>query len=426
MEYLCIWRGCGVSNDGSRKAGYAAPGVAGQVAAITAALEAAEVDSSDVSYVECHATGTLVGDGIELRALTEAFAATTTKRPNGHCAIGSSKGNIGHANAAAGVTGLIKAAMCLQRRTLVPTAHYESLNAKVVLEGGPFHVHTGGGSAWPAPPNGTPRSAGSRPGGANVHAILQEPPQLPGKGDDPCSIQPSKRLAHVLTLSAKSAMSLSRAAASLSKHIASLLVAGSRVSEVVPPLGRMAHTLHLGREEFMHRAFIVANSHASAVEALNNASESAADDAAAGGLGSARKPPQLLFIFPGQGSQCPRMGEGLYKGEPIYRDHIDRLCETLLPMLGFDLRLKLFPNAPNDDETSKAYLNEFNAPLVTQPAIFVTELALGYTLLDMGVMPKGLAGHSIGEFVAATLAGVFSELTRSAHRDERGYQRRRR
>ena len=408
---MCVWRGCGLSNDGSRKAGYAAPGVAGQVACIRDALHQAGVTSAEVSYVECHATGTLVGDGIELRALTEAFVSSPggSSLTSGHCAIGSIKGNIAHANAAAGVTGLIKAAMCLQNRTLVPTAHYETLNTKVVLDNGPFHVHDGGAAPWPAPAGGGPRIAGVSSfgiGGANVHAVLQEPPALspPMTGSDPLAPAPCERSAHLLTLSAKSASSLARMAAELATFFAD-----NPLSDPLPSLGRVAHTLHLGREAFAHRAVVVAATHDAAVEGLRSAAESAADDAAAGGLGTGRKAPHVLFIFPGQGSQCPRMGEGLYRAEPIYRKHVDRMCIALTPLLGFDLRTKLYPNGPGDDEKAAAYLKEFNAPLVTQPAIFVTELALGYTLVELGVKPAGLAGHSIGEFVAATLAGVFAE-----------------
>ena len=424
---LCVIRGTGITNDGARKAGYAAPGVAGQAAAVTAALEAAGVHPSEMGYVECHATGTLVGDGIELRALTEAYAAMGSPPGGGstahnYCAVGSIKGNIGHANAAAGVTGLIKAALCLSTKLFVPTAHFDTLNEKVVLENGPFYVHTGGTAHWPARADGTPRLAGVSSfgiGGANVHMVLQEPPALPAPkaAHEAEAIAPCDRAAHVLTLSAKTAASLSRMATELADWFAAALSSADggdtastpsafASSTSLPSLGRVAHTLHLGREAYAHRGTVVASTHHAALEALRVVADDASEEAAAGGLGSARKAPSVFFIFPGQGSQCPRMGEGLYHGEPIYRRHVDRMCEALLPLLGFDLRAKLFPSG---SDTDAAYLAEFNAPMVTQPAIFVTELALGYTLVDLGVTPSAMAGHSIGEFVAATLAGVFSE-----------------
>ena len=159
---LATLLGFGMSNDGARKLGYAAPGVAGQRAAIDAALQMAAVDASTITYVECHATGTLIGDGIELRALGESYRAAGAVPAEGQppwCAIGSVKGSIGHANAAAGVTGLIKACLCLQRKQLVPTAHFEQLNAKVALAGTPFYVHEGGGAGGGAAP--WPRRKGS-------------------------------------------------------------------------------------------------------------------------------------------------------------------------------------------------------------------------------------------------------------------------
>lgn len=415
---LAIIRGCGVTNDGARKAGYAAPGVAGQAAAVVAALEMAGIASNEVTYVECHATGTLVGDGIELRALTEAYAATATAKHVGHCAIGSIKGNIGHANAAAGITGLIKTALCLSRRTLVPTAHFNALNAKVDLAGGPFFVGCAKGQpeAWAAPAHGGSRLAGLSSfgiGGSNVHMVLEEPPPLPNapNADEPHAIAPCVRATHVITISAKSAGSLGRLADRLATFLAADAAASEGVvSERVRPspgrasLGRVAHTLHLGRETFAHRAVVVASTAAQAVEQLRAAAEKAAKT---GGLGSGRKAPAVVLIFPGQGSQCPRLGQGLYEGEPIYRRHVDRLCSALSPLLGFDLRAELFPSA--EQEADPQYLERFNTPKVTQPAIFVTEVALGYTLLDLGLKPVAMAGHSIGEFAAATLAGVFAE-----------------
>ena len=418
---LAVIRGCGVTNDGARKAGYAAPGVAGQAAAMVAALEMAGIASNEVTYVECHATGTLVGDGIELRALTEAYAATATAKLVGHCAIGSIKGNIGHANAAAGITGLIKTALCLSRRTLVPTAHFNALNAKVDLAGGPFFVGCAKGQpeAWAAPAHGGSRLAGLSSfgiGGSNVHMVLEEPPPLPAapNADEPHAIAPCVRATHVITISAKSAGSLGR----LAERLATFLAADAAASERVVPspgrasceftgrasLGRVAHTLHLGRETFAHRAVVVASTAAQAVEQLRTAAEKAAGT---GGLGSGRKAPAVVLIFPGQGSQCPRLGQGLYEGEPIYRRHVDRMCSALSPLLGFDLRAELFPSA--EQEADPQYLGRFNTPKVTQPAIFVTEVALGYTLIDLGLKPVAMAGHSLGEFAAATLAGVFAE-----------------
>ena len=171
----------------------------------------------------------------------------------------------------------------------------------------------------------------------------------------------------------------------------------SSSSSLAPSLGRMAHTLHHGREEFAHRVAVVASTHAQALDGLRVAADEASEAAEANALGAARKAPSVMFVFPGQGSQTPRMGEGLYRGEPTYRRHVDRLCTALLePLLGFDLRRKLYGldvSLGDPDDKDAAYLAEFNSPMVTQPAIFVTELALGYTLVDYGIVPTGLAGH---------------------------------
>ncbi|KAL3928627.1 MAG: hypothetical protein SGPRY_002309 [Prymnesium sp.] len=397
-----VIRGYGITNDGARKAGYSAPGVAGQAAAVISALRMAGVSANTISYVECHATGTLVGDGIEVRALSEAFAAEGGVGWS-RCALGSIKGNIGHANAAAGVTGLIKAALCLRHCTLVPTAHFTALNKKVVLEGTPFYVHASGKAAWETSA-GMPRRAGVSSfgiGGSNVHMILEEAPSPPGETADGV-IHGAERCAHILCISARSDRALGRSA----QRLAEWLEANPDAD-----LGRVAHTLHLGRESFAHRAALVAASAQQAAERLLSMVEGAH------AVPSSKVGP--LFIFPGQGSQHPQMGEGLYLGEPIFRSHVDRMCELLRPLLGFDLRVHIYPKTEagvaaggggkgaSGGEPAPPLL--FDTPAVTQPAIFVTELALGHTLLSLGVRPVAMAGHSIGEFVAATLCGVFSE-----------------
>jgi len=434
--------GYGIANDGARKAGYAAPGVAGQRAAIGAAFAHAGVSAASLSYVECHATGTLVGDGIEARALTDAFAdfgagADEVALRGAFCAIGSVKGNIGHANAAAGVTGLVKAMLCLSKATLVPTAHFESLNKNVILDGTPLHVFRGSAAPWPMPASAgqlQPHRCGVSSfgiGGTNVHMILQAAPPRPeqpaAQPATTTATAPMERAAFpTLCISAKTRTAAGRAAAQLAAYLRSQ----SELS--APSLESVAASLLAGREAFQHRIAVAAPSRADAIEAL----EAAAEAAAADGLPPRRSPssssvsttgseagadappppkprpkgapPPVVLIFPGQGSQCPRMGEGLYRSEPAYRRHLDRLCAKLEPLLGFDLRAKLFP--PPGVENEPAFRAAFDAPTVAQPAIFATELALGLTLMqDYGVVPAALAGHSIGEFVAATLAGVWSE-----------------
>ena len=285
---LATMLGFGMSNDGARKVGYAAPGVAGQRAAIDAALQMAAVDASTITYVECHATGTLIGDGVELRALGESYRAAGAVPAEGQppwCAIGSVKGSIGHANAAAGVTGLIKACLCLQRKQLVPTAHYEQLNAKVVLAGTPFYVHEGGGAGdgaggggapWPrrkgdggAPGSEVPRRAAVSSfgiGGTNVHCVLEEPP---ARADGVLVAAP--RSHQLLTLSAKTPAALRRVAVRLASWL------DDRAAGGAAPLPRVAHTLHLGREQYAHRLAVVVANRAEAADRLRDAAGARAD-----------------------------------------------------------------------------------------------------------------------------------------------------
>lgn len=401
---LATINGFGVTNDGARRAGFSAPGVSGQREAVVSALRMAGVSASSVSFVECHATATLVGDGIEVRALTEAFAEQGAGAGGaGYCAIGSVKGNIGHANAAAGVTGLIKAAMSLSQATLVPTANFTKLNANVHLTGGPFAVN-GVLCPWPraaqaaSPHRVHPRRAGVSSfgiGGTDVHVLLQESPADADGADasrraaDAQAAATPRRAVHILCVSAKTSSSVERAAANLARYL--------RDADS-PPLAAAALALHAGRESFGHRIAVPASSAESGARALETAIAAAPPPTG---------PPQVVFMFAGQGSQTPHMGQGLYLHEPRYRAHVDRLCAGLAPLLGFDLREAMYPTA--EAEAAEGYRAAFDAPRVTQPAIFVTELALGYTLREVGVLPAALAGHSIGEFVAATLAGVFTE-----------------
>jgi acyl transferase domain-containing protein/non-ribosomal peptide synthetase component F/acyl carrier protein len=433
--------GFGIANDGSRKAGYAAPGVAGQRATIGAAFAHAGVGAASLSYVECHATGTLVGDGIETRSLTDAFAeagagAAEVAARGAFCAIGSVKGNIGHANAAAGITGLIKATLCLTRQMLVPTAHFVKLNKNVLLDGTPLQVFQGPAAPWIAPlgPNGgaAPRRCGISSfgiGGTNVHMILQaadtaEPPAAPA------AAVAAARPVHMLCVSGRTRAAAGRAAAQLSAALREQREEEANGGAKAPPLYSVAAQLLSGREAFPHRIAIAASSRDGAIAALAAAARSAvqppllrrspssssicssissspsnADPLAPHFVPKPRGAPPVVFIFPGQGSQCPRMGEGLYRSEPAYRRHLDRICDLFTPELGFDLRGRLFPPAGAEDARA-----QLDAPTLAQPAIFATELALGLTLIeDYGVTPAALAGHSIGEFVAATLAGVWSE-----------------
>ncbi|MEQ1503707.1 MAG: amino acid adenylation domain-containing protein, partial [Myxococcota bacterium] len=360
-----VIRGTACNNDGANKVSWTAPSVDGQADVYREALAAAGVGPADVGYVEGHGTGTAMGDPIELAALNRAYAGAT------EIALGSLKTNIGHLDTAAGVCGLIKAALVVERGEHVPTLHFRTPNPRATF--GPFRVDTSR-----RPWTRSPRIAGVTSlgmGGTNAHVILAEPPPPPPSG-------PSRGL-QLLALSARTPEALDRAAAALADHLASSDVA----------LADVAHTLGRGRKEFAHRRTVVAADRAAAIDALRAGSGGASGDRGQAD-GSTRS---IAFLFPGQGAQYAGMGRGLYDREPVYRAALDEAAEGLVPHLGLDLRAVLH----GDDHAALA------RTAITQPALFAVERAVAVWLRAHGVEPAALVGHSLGEYVAAHLAGVF-------------------
>lgn len=372
-----VIKGCGVNNDGSGKVGYTAPSTRGQVEAIAMAHAAAGVEARSISYVEAHGTATPLGDPIEVAALTQVFRDQT--QDQGFCALGSVKPNIGHLDAAAGVTGLIKTALALRHRQIPPTLHFEQPNPELKLEGSPFYV-AAKLEDWKSTDGGPLRAGVSAfgVGGTNVHVVLEEAPEV--KSALP---QRNKQL---ILLSAKSGAALSEMGRRLSAHLSS----GDAVA-----LADAAYTLQMGRGEFEHRTFVVASTAADAAKAL---------EAPLNIVQAAANPPEVHFFFPGQGTQKPGMGLELYRQEPIYRSIVDRCAEILKPELGLDLRDILYPADPE----SEAAQVKLNGTEYAQPAIFITSYATAMLWKHWGIEPKLMAGHSVGEFVCACLAGVFS------------------
>lgn len=360
-----ILRGFAINNDGGAKVGYMAPGVDGQASVIAAAQAMAGVSPDEITYVEAHGTATPLGDPIEIAALTQAFRLGTER--NNYCAISSTKANIGHLDSAAGVTGVIKTILALQHKQLPPTAHFQKPNPRIDFASTPFYV-TRNLEDWKSE---GPRLAGVSAfgvGGVNAHVVLQEGPEI-----EP---SPSPRPAQLLCFSARSETALDRAIHNLKTFCA---------EHPSTNLADVAYTLQTGRHEFDHRAIVVASDlsdfgtiHRSAQRSENS---------------------NIVFLFTGQGSQFPGMGRALYETEPIYRQQIDECSEILLPELGLDFRTLLFQS--NDE----ALLSETR---YSQPALFVTELAMASLWREWGIVPEAMAGHSLGEFVAAVLAGVMS------------------
>lgn len=371
-------RGTAVNNDGATKVGYTAPSIQGQVAVVTEALAVADVDPDSVGYIETHGTGTAIGDPIEIRALAEAYEASTRKDP---CAIGFLKANIGHLDAAAGVAGLIKTVLILRNRTLPPGLHFESLNPQIDFPIAPFFMNTqlrpwlGG----PEPRRAAVTSLGV--GGTNVHAILEEAPAAESVD--------SNRKYQLLLLSARSVGALDAATDNLAVYLQQPGCAG---------LADVAFTMQAGRRAFAHRRAVVAGSHHEAVVALQSSKAAGAHSVCTGAS------PSIVFLFPGQGAQYVQMGRGLYESEPAFRQWVDQGCDLLSASLEFDLRRVLYPSDDGEDEAAQK-LVQTN---ITQPALFILEYAMAKQWMEWGVRPQAMIGHSIGEYVAGCLAGVFA------------------
>ncbi|HKV37024.1 MAG TPA: SDR family NAD(P)-dependent oxidoreductase [Pyrinomonadaceae bacterium] len=376
-----VIRGSAVNNDGSLKVGYTAPSVDGQAEVIAEAHAVSGVNPETITYVETHGTGTALGDPVEVEALTRAFRnGTEAKR---FCAIGAVKTNIGHLDAAAGVAGLIKTVLALKHRQLPPSLNFESENPRIDFANSPFYVNAEL-SEWKSS-NGDPRRAGVSSfgiGGTNAHVVLEEAPEAVASE--------SKRNWHLLPLAARTSTALDTATLNLHAYLK---------DNPQLDLADVAHTLQVGRKKLNHRRVVVCRDMEDAVRALDTLDARRV-------FTSLQEPKNrpVVFLFPGQGAQYVRMGLELYQAEPIFREQIDKCSEILKTHLGFDLRDVLYPSDEALDEAKE----KLNQTFVTQPALFVTEYALAKQWLHWGVMPEAMIGHSIGEYVAACLAGVFS------------------
>ncbi|MGO3130276.1 MAG: SDR family NAD(P)-dependent oxidoreductase [Alcaligenes sp.] len=379
-----VIKGTAMNNDGTDKVGYTAPSVQAQAEVIEAAQLVAGVDAETIGYVEAHGTGTTLGDPIEVAALTQAFRGSTNR--SGYCALGSLKTNIGHLDAAAGVAGLIKTTLALRNAVLPPSLHFSTPNPEIDFESSPFYVNTEL-KAWPSAD--APRRAGVSSfgiGGTNVHVVLEEAPlysisqELEIRGDP----------WFVLPLSAASEAALTASVAQLSAH----LQAHPEIA-----IGDVAHTLQVGRQAMPVRAMVAANSCEEAVRALSNVPLSVGWAKA---VSDAR--PDVVFVFPGAGSQHARMGEELYRGYTVFRSAVDECLTNLRQEFDIDLSPHLFPSSGEEEKANRALARmEFG-----QPALFAISYAMAQLWMSMGVVPKMMLGHSLGEYVAACVSGVFS------------------
>lgn len=400
-----VIKGSAINNDGSHKVGYTAPSVNGQAEVIAEAQALAGIEAETVSYIEAHGSGTALGDPIEIGALTKAFRASTQKK--GFCAVGSVKTNVGHLDAAAGVTSLIKTVLALKNKQIPPSLNFEKPNPQIDFANSPFYVNTTL-SEWKT--NGTPRRAGVSSfgiGGTNAHVILEEAPVV--------EVSSPSRPWQLLILSAKTSSALETATTNLANYL-------QRHPDL--NLADVAYTLQVGRHGFEHRRTVVCSSIEDAVNALVDPKRVLT------GIQETQERP-VAFMFPGLGTHYVNMAIELYQTEPTFKEQVDRCCLLLRPHLNLDLRDVLYPNKNRGDagkqthntpsagfdlrkmlgrseEQEDAATQKLNQTFLTQPAIFVIEYALAQLWMSWGIRPVAMIGYSIGEYVAATLAGVLS------------------
>jgi amino acid adenylation domain-containing protein len=370
-----VIRGSAVNNDGARKVGYAAPSSDGQAKVIALAHAVADIAADSISYVECHGTATPLGDPIEIAGLAKAFGATTDRK--GFCAIGTVKTNIGHLDIASGAAALIKTILALEHESLPATLHFKTPNPKLGLEESPFFVNA---ELRPWPRGAKPRIAGVNAagvGGTNVHLIVEEAPAIPAAA----ATAPDAGAAHLIVLSARDDNALVEARGRLAAHLE---------THAEQSIGDIAFTLQTARRDFARRFAAVVKDRRGLIEKLGGPGKAGT---------AAASPPKLAFLFPGQGAQYPGMGAGLYRRYPVFARAIDQCASILEPLLGLDLRTVLFGDPAEAGR-------RLQATVLAQPALFSVCFSVAALWRSLGFEPAAMLGHSIGEFVAATLAGV--------------------
>jgi acyl transferase domain-containing protein len=376
-----VIKGSAVNNDGALRVGFLAPGVEGQAAVVSRALDAAGVPAETITFIETHGTGTSVGDPIEVTALNQAFRSRTERRR--FCAIGSVKSNIGHLGETAGIAALIKAILALQHREIPPSLGYETPNPQIDFEDSPFFVNDRL-RPWQGEGRGPLRCGVTAlgAGGTNCHVILEEPPTaLDGEG---------ARAAHLFVLSASSATALDAACENLAQALE---------SDPTLDLADAAYTLAVGRRHLTHRCAFVARTRSEAVTRCRGR-----DPKLVLAQEADEYPGGMVFMFPGGGAQYARMGIELFASEPVFRAAVEGCLAVANPRLGLDLGALMFAEETEAAQASRA----LERPSMSLPALFTAEYALAKLFESWGVYPTAYLGHSMGEYVAACLAGVMA------------------
>jgi acyl transferase domain-containing protein len=389
-----VIRGSAINNDGGQKVSYTAPRAQGQADVIVEAMEVAGVPPETIGYVEGHGSGTVLGDPIEVEALTRAFRTRTQRRQ--FCAIGSVKTNVGHLDTAAGVAGLIKTVLGLEHGEIPPSLHFQEPNPQIDFAGSPFFV-ADRLLPWPAA-EGTPRRAGVSSfgiGGTNAHVVLEEaPPAEPADPGLPWQL---------VAVSARTATALETATDNLASHL---------MENPELPLADAAYTLLQGRRGWEHRRVVVCADTADAASALATRDPARVFTRVAE---AGHRP--VAFLFSGLGDQYPGMTRGVYDSVPAYRQAVDRCIRVARERLGIDLGAALLsaeePRAERgglDMRRMMARAPEgprFASAELAHAAVFTVEYALAQLWMSWGVRPEAMIGHSLGEYAAACVAGVF-------------------
>ncbi|MCH2164561.1 MAG: KR domain-containing protein [Marinovum sp.] len=379
-----IWaviKGSAVNNDGAQKAGYLAPSVEGQSAAISEALAVSGVTADSVGYVECHGTGTYLGDPIEVAALTQAFREST--EATNYCRIGSVKTNIGHLDTAAGVASLAKASLALYHEAMPPSLGYEAPNPSIDFETSPFAVNA---ALTPWPRHGAPRRAGVNSlgvGGTNAHIVLEEAPKF-------AESETSDWPYHIITVTGRSKAAMETNAARLAEYL--------RANPDIN-LADVSFTLEEGRRHFEHRLVTVAGTAAEAAERLASNDPRRVFTHAA-----LEEDPEVVFMFPGGGAQYAGMARDLYETEPVFAEWMDRGLEHLATLTSEDMRALWLPALEDHAKADK----RLTQPSLQLPLTMIVEYALAQLWMSWGVEPAALIGHSMGQNAAAAVAGVMS------------------
>jgi polyketide synthase PksJ len=388
-----VIKGSATNNDGARKVGYTAPSVEGQVEVIRSALEAAGVDPGTITYLETHGTGTILGDPVEIEALKQAF----NMGKKGFCALGAVKANIGHLDTAAGVAGFIKTVLALEHKMIPPLVNFITSNPHIDFKNSPFYVNTQL-KKWKNklyPLRAGVSSFGI--GGTNGHVILEE--WFENRGQ-----KTGKSEYRLILLSTKTQSALKKMALNLSEYLQ---------KNPHLDLSDVAYTLQVGREAFQYRRMAVCSGIDEAIESLS--------DTGSGKVSTSKVEDgkqQLIFMFPGLGSQYVNMGRELYEKEPSFRQNIDRCIEILKSLLDDDIKEILYPHdfvpvavknnpATSEPQSVKSF-DKINQTEIAQIIIFIFEYALATLLMKWGIQPQTMIGYSFGEYVAACIAGVFS------------------